>query len=320
MKVLSVAVVVGALTAFTQHVVQKPAASVGSDRAGRDADRAAIEKLHQQDITATLSRDPVALTDLWTDDAIRLGPGQPAEVGKQAIRESNERWSARPGLKVLTFVPETKDLTIWDGWAVEWGYFTGSYIESPGGEPKQMRGARLWVFKKLPDGSWKCFRGMGTPVAVVVGASTPLAGHVVQAPAASAGSDRGHDADRAAIEKLKQQDVAATVARDAVAMADLWTDDAVRLGPGQPAEIGKDAIRESNQRSTAVPMKVLTFIPETKNLTIWDGGAVEWRDFTASYVAPPGSEPKQVRGTLLAVLKKLPDGSWKCFRGMGITE
>jgi len=72
---------------------------------GRDADRPAIEKLHRQDIAATLSQDPVALTNLWTDDAIRLGPGQPAEVGKQAIRESNERWSARPGLKVLTFVP-----------------------------------------------------------------------------------------------------------------------------------------------------------------------------------------------------------------------
>src|SRR6266581_7264283 len=86
-------------------------------------DVAGIEKLRQQDIAATLSRDPVALTDLWIDDAVRLGPGQPAEVGKQAIRESNERWSARPGLKVLTFVPETKDLTIWAGWAVEWGYF-----------------------------------------------------------------------------------------------------------------------------------------------------------------------------------------------------
>ena len=48
-----------------------------------------------------------------------------------------------------------------DGWAVEWGYFTGSYVESPGGEPKQMRGARLWVLKKLPDGSWKVFRAMG---------------------------------------------------------------------------------------------------------------------------------------------------------------
>jgi len=55
-------------------------------------------------------------------------------------------------------------------------------------------------------------------------------------------------------------------------------------------------------------------------LTIWDGGAVEWRDLTASFVASPGGEPKQVRGRLLAVLKKLPDGSWKCFRAMGITE
>ena len=121
MKVLSVAVVVGALAAFAEQAVQKPDASVGSDRGARDADRAAIEKLHQQDIAATLSRDPVALTDLWTDDAIRLGPGQPAEVGKQAIRESNKRWSTLP-IKVLTFVPEIKDLTIWDGWAVEWGY------------------------------------------------------------------------------------------------------------------------------------------------------------------------------------------------------
>jgi ketosteroid isomerase-like protein len=128
---------------------------------GHDADLAAIEKLHQQEIAATLSRDPVALTDLWTDDAIRLGPGQPAEIGKQAIRESNERWSARPGLKVLTFVPETKDLTIWGGGAVEWRAFTASYVASSGGEPTQVRGTLLAVLKKLPDGSWKCFRAMG---------------------------------------------------------------------------------------------------------------------------------------------------------------
>ncbi len=321
MRVFSVAVVVvvGALTA-SEQVVQNPLASVANDRGGRDVDRAAIEKLHQQDIAATLSRDPAALTDLWTDDAIRLVPGQPAEVGKQAIRESNERWTARPGLKVLTLVSETKDLTIWDGWAVEWGYFTGSYVESPTGEPKQIRGARLWVLKKLPDGSWKCFRGMGTPVAGVAGAMTPLAGQVVQGPAASTGSDRGHDADRAAIEKLKWQDVAATVARDAVAMAALWTDDAVRFGLDTPAHVGRQAIREANDRSTASPLKVLTFVPETKDLTIWDGGAVEWRYFTASFVASPGGEPTQVRGTVLAVLKKLPDGSWKCFRAMGITE
>ena len=103
-------------------------------------------------------------------------------------------------------------------------------------------------------------------------------------------------------------------------MADLWTDDAVRFGPDSPADVGKQAIRETNERSTARPIKVLTFVPETKDLTIWDGGAVEWRYNTASYVASPDGEPKQVRGTMLGVYKKLPDGSWKVFRAMGITE
>ena len=103
-------------------------------------------------------------------------------------------------------------------------------------------------------------------------------------------------------------------------MADLWTDDAVRLAQNTPADVGRQAIRERNERSTKGPTKVLTFVPETKDLTIWDGGAVEWRYFTASYVPSPGGEPKQVRGTGLVVLKKLPDGSWKVFRAMGITE
>ena len=109
-----------------------------------------------------MSRDPVALTDLWTDDAVRLSSGKPAEVGKQAIRASNGREVARPGFKVLTYVPGTNDLTILDGWAVEWRYFTASYVASPGGEAKQIRGTVLVVLKKLPDGSWKAFRGMGT--------------------------------------------------------------------------------------------------------------------------------------------------------------
>ncbi len=305
------------LTALAGQVVQGPAASAGSDRSGA-ADLAAIEKLHQQDIAATLSRDPVALTDLWTDDAIRLGPGQPAEVGKPAIRAGNERGLARPGVKVLTYVPEPKDLTILDGLAVEWGYFTGSYVESPGGEAKQIRGSRLSVLKKLPDGSWKYFRGMGTPIAAVAGALTASARSVVQGPAASAGSDRGRAADLAAIEKLHQQDIAATLSRDPVALTDGWTDDAVRLGAGgQPAEVGKPAIRTTNGRGAALPLKVLTYVPETKDLTMLDGWAVEWRNFTASFVASPGGEPTQVRGTVLGVLKKLPDGSWKVFRGMG---
>jgi hypothetical protein len=70
--------------------------------------------------------------------------------------------TARPDVKVLTYVPEIKDLTILDGWAVEWRNITGSYVEGPGGEPNQIRGTVLGVYKKLPDGRWRAFRAMGT--------------------------------------------------------------------------------------------------------------------------------------------------------------
>src|SRR3989440_11925753 len=66
---------------------------------------AGIEKLRQQDIAATLALDPVALTDVWTDDAVRLSPDQPAEVGKEALRKYYESLAAIPGLKVLSYVP-----------------------------------------------------------------------------------------------------------------------------------------------------------------------------------------------------------------------
>jgi ketosteroid isomerase-like protein len=162
MTLHSVVLGLSALAVLALHGGQGRGVSAGRDT-GRAADLAAIENAHQQDIAATLSRDPVALTDPWTDDAIRLGVGQPADVGKQAIRASNERQTANKRVKVLSYVPETKDLTFLDGgWAIEWRSFTASYVDSPGGEAKQIRGTVLGVWKKLPDGSWKVFRAMGS--------------------------------------------------------------------------------------------------------------------------------------------------------------
>jgi hypothetical protein len=76
--------------------------------------------------------------------------------------------------------------------------------------------------------------------------------------------------------------------------------------------------RNDQLRTNKKGFKVLSYVPETKFLTFLDGGwAVEWRTYTASYVDSPGGESKQVRGTVLMVLKKLPDGSWKAFQAMG---
>ena len=275
-----------------------------------------IQKFRQQEIAATLSRDPIALTDLWTDDGVRLVQGRPPEIGTATIRASNERWSARPGARVLSYVPETKDLTTWDGWAVEWGYFAGSYVESPDGAAKKLSGTRLMVLKKMPDSSWKCFRGMGGPTF-----TAPLAEQVVEGPAALRGRTTGGTAaDLAAIEKIRQLDISSTLSRDPVALTASYTDDAVRIGPAPPAEIGKEVIFGSNQRQTAnKDFKVLSYVPEPRDLTFLDGGwAIEWRQYTGSFGTSPGGAPIQARGTVLIVYKKMPDGSWKCFRGAGI--
>jgi ketosteroid isomerase-like protein len=161
MTVHTVVLGLSALAAVALHDGQQTGSRAGRD-AARAADLAAIEKLRQQDIDATVARNPVALTDFWADDAIRLGVGQPAEVGKQAIRASNERQAANKSFKVLSYVPEIKDFTFLDGgWAVEWRSFTASYVDSPGGDAKQIRGTVLVVLKKLPDGNWKAFRALG---------------------------------------------------------------------------------------------------------------------------------------------------------------
>jgi ketosteroid isomerase-like protein len=123
-----------------------------------------IEKLHSLDVAATLSGDVAALSEGWTDDVVILQQGQGAEVGKQAILAARERRrAANPGFRVVSYVPEIKDVTITDdGWAFEWGYFTAGYVDAAGGEEKQIRGKLLRVLKKQGDGSWKGARAMIT--------------------------------------------------------------------------------------------------------------------------------------------------------------
>ena len=122
-----------------------------------------IEKLHQLDIAATLSGDQVALSTGWTDDIVILGPGEEPGIGKQAILETRERRrAALPGFRVVTYVPDIKDVTIADGWAFEWGTYTAGYVETAGGEEKPLRGKLLRVLKKQADGSWKVAMACGT--------------------------------------------------------------------------------------------------------------------------------------------------------------
>jgi hypothetical protein len=78
------------------------------------------------------------------------------------MRERLDRLTANKELKVLSYVPEHPEMIfLGGGWEVEWRPYTLSVIPSPGGAPVHVRGMALGVHKKMPDGSWKGFRGAG---------------------------------------------------------------------------------------------------------------------------------------------------------------
>lgn len=126
-----------------------------------ESDLSGIERLHRQDIAATVPGDLRALAALWTEDAVRINPGGRVDVGKAAIHAADERAHARnPRGSVVSYTPEIKDVRIVGGWAFEWGQFAASFRESPEGPVQAVRGSVLRVLQRQPGGAWKFARVM----------------------------------------------------------------------------------------------------------------------------------------------------------------
>jgi ketosteroid isomerase-like protein len=139
--------------------------AIAFSRAGEtsatEQDRLAIERLHQQDVAATLSDDADELAKLWDEDAVRLQANAPAEAGKATIYSNDKRWQANlHGGHTLSYKPDLKDVQIVDGWAFEWGTFQVVYRESADGKEVTLHGKILRVLKRQTDGSWKFARVM----------------------------------------------------------------------------------------------------------------------------------------------------------------
>jgi uncharacterized protein (TIGR02246 family) len=121
------------------------------------ADLEAIKKLEQEDIQVTLSQDPKGLVEVWAEDGVRLGPGRPPTVGKQAIAAENEKFRVQfPEFKVLKYAPVLVDIQVAGGWAIEVGNADAAYRMSAKDEPVSVKEKGVVrVLKRQSDGSWK---------------------------------------------------------------------------------------------------------------------------------------------------------------------
>lgn len=123
MRFAEIAIVtVGALGA---NAARKPLAH---DNDATEA-RVAIERLHRQDVEATLSGKADDFAKLWDTEVVRIQPGAPAEIGKAVIYADDKREEAKSGGgQNVCYRAQIKDLQIAGDWAFEWRHF--SYKES----------------------------------------------------------------------------------------------------------------------------------------------------------------------------------------------
>ena len=123
----------------------------------RAADLAAIQRLHQADIDATMTQDLSALTTLWSDDAVNLGFPGPPVVGIKAMKEAYEKFKKDyPEFQVLRYANEMKQVQIAGDWAIEISDSEATFKMSAKGDPvivQRTRGMRL--LKRQSGGSWK---------------------------------------------------------------------------------------------------------------------------------------------------------------------
>jgi uncharacterized protein (TIGR02246 family) len=119
-----------------------------------EAAKADLIRLSREWAAAAKSRDVERILSFWADDAIVLAPGQPALVGKAAIREFVRASLATPGFSI-TWEPEQARLSD----AADMGYLIErnqvTFTDGDGGTHTG-RGKAVTIWRKDAAGAWKC--------------------------------------------------------------------------------------------------------------------------------------------------------------------
>lgn len=153
------------LAVFTT-VVLTVAAIVGCNaqhKVDLATEEAAIRRTDAAWLAAASAHDLDRILPFWADDATILPPGAPAIVGKDAIRKYVSSSFATPGFSIIwttekVDVSESGDLA----------YSSGTdhiSLNTPDGKPVTEENRAVAIWKKQPDGSWKCVMDVMTPAA-----------------------------------------------------------------------------------------------------------------------------------------------------------
>ncbi|MDY6950576.1 MAG: SgcJ/EcaC family oxidoreductase [Thermodesulfobacteriota bacterium] len=146
--------VLGCLLLTISATTGTPVAGACDKKPGTAAEEA-VDKV-RQDFNAAYNRaDAVALSNLATEDAVWMPPGQPPLAGRDAVKA---RYAAQ--FKALTprFELHPGEIQTSCTWAFLRGSYTRTDAPTAGGEPIVHKGKYLMIMRKQQDGGWKIAR------------------------------------------------------------------------------------------------------------------------------------------------------------------
>lgn len=116
-----------------------------------------IGEPHRRYLDAFLKRDVDALLSFFSDTAVMMAPNEPSMFGKEEIKEWHQEYFA--AFRVVTVEETERDVTVFDGWAVErWAYLVA--IESLSGDDRIRDDGRFLTLWKQEGGSWRIAQTM----------------------------------------------------------------------------------------------------------------------------------------------------------------
>ena len=122
-----------------------------------DLERERQRVLEQDAEWAALSskgQDVDRIVAFWTDDARVFAPGLPAFSGKAALRRYVEGALAIPGFHITWSTSEASLSP--DGQLAYLLSTNAVTMPGPGGQPVTTNGRAVTVWRREPDGNWRC--------------------------------------------------------------------------------------------------------------------------------------------------------------------
>ena len=168
------------LILVTSGIPQKTRRTPPPARPGQQSreveDQAAIRRLQERDIAASMALDVDALLGLWTDDGVLLAPGKEPISGKAALRDFYEKQrEAMANVEILSYEEQWQEVRLAGDYAYQWGQIRS---RSRTGQSKEESSAvvnALRILKRNEDGSWEVARAIYNEArsSTSVGATAP---------------------------------------------------------------------------------------------------------------------------------------------------